>query len=90
MSRMPLEGHVFWSAPLDGDARTHHGSHEALLSGLPSRLAWWRHHAKWPQHTKWDPASKWVLVECNGHRRPVVSNAAVSGGVRTRDQERPP
>ena len=32
------EGHVCWSAPLDGDARIHHGSREAPLEGLPSTL----------------------------------------------------
>jgi hypothetical protein len=33
------EGHFFWYEPLDGDARVHHGSHEAPLEGLPSSLA---------------------------------------------------
>jgi hypothetical protein len=49
------EGHFFWYAPLDGDVRIDHGSHEAPLEGLPSSLAWWRNNAKLWQQTKWDP-----------------------------------
>jgi hypothetical protein len=49
------EGHVFWYAPRDGDARIHHVEHEAPLADLPASLAWWSDNAKWWQHTKVDP-----------------------------------